>query len=77
MNVVAIEGEKEAVDKVYNDLKSVIDSNIMSDQGSNIAFKVLSNYLFRNFNKLVDKNKNQSDFRSLIPKLLFLCYQRI
>ena len=31
MNVVAIEGEKEAVDKVYNDLKSVIDSNIMSD----------------------------------------------
>lgn len=31
MNVVAIEGEKEEVDKVYNDLKSVIDSNIMND----------------------------------------------
>lgn len=31
MNVVAIEGEKEEVDKVYNDLKSVIDSNIVND----------------------------------------------
>lgn len=31
MNVVAIEGEKEKVDKVYNDLKSVIDSNIVND----------------------------------------------
>ena len=31
MNVVAIEGKKEEVDKVYNDLKSVIDSNIVND----------------------------------------------
>lgn len=31
MNVVAIEGKKEDVDKVYNELKSVIDSNIVND----------------------------------------------
>lgn len=31
MNVVAIEGKKEEVDKVYNELKLVIDSNIVND----------------------------------------------
>lgn len=31
MNVVAIEGKKDEVDKVYNELKSVIDSNIVND----------------------------------------------
>ena len=31
MNVVAIEGKKEEVDKVYNELKLVIDSNILND----------------------------------------------
>lgn len=31
MNVVAIEGNKEEVDKVYNELKPIIDSNIAND----------------------------------------------
>ena len=31
MNVVAIEGKKEEVDKVYNELKVVIDNNIIND----------------------------------------------
>lgn len=31
MNVVAIEGRKEEVDKVYNELNLVIDSNIVND----------------------------------------------
>lgn len=29
MNVVAIEGLKDEVDKVYNELKSMIDSNVI------------------------------------------------
>jgi len=31
MNVVAIEGKKEEVDKVYNELKSVIDTNVVDN----------------------------------------------
>ena len=31
MNVVAIEGKKDEVDKVYNELKAVIDNNILND----------------------------------------------
>lgn len=31
MNVVAIEGKKEEVDKIYNELKSIIDSNIVNN----------------------------------------------
>lgn len=31
MNVVAIEGKEEEVDKVYNELKPVIESNIIND----------------------------------------------
>ena len=31
MNVVAIEGEKEKVDKVYDELKQVIDRNIVNE----------------------------------------------
>ena len=31
MNVVAIEGKKEEVDNVYNELRKIIDNNVISD----------------------------------------------
>ena len=31
MNVVAIEGNKDEVDNIYNKLKVIIDSNIVND----------------------------------------------
>ena len=31
MNVVAIEGNKDEVDNIYNELKVIIDSNIIND----------------------------------------------